>query len=101
MEALAYNPAIQLYRDRTPHLRTAWEKDHILGMRQVREAEQYFRVENLRFFCLASPLATLLPSGPLRRLGLTIGYGLDQILTRAPFLKFWSWQFSFELVRDD
>lgn len=101
MEALAHNPVIQLYRDRTPHLRTAWEKEHILGMREVRQAKQHFRVDNVQFFCLVSPLATLLPNGPLRRAGLAVGYGLDQILTRIPLLKLWSWQFSFELVRVD
>src|SRR6185437_13297829 len=28
IEALSYNPVIQLYRNRTPELRTAWEKEH-------------------------------------------------------------------------
>lgn len=26
---LAYNPAMELYRPRTPDLRTEWEKDHL------------------------------------------------------------------------
>src|SRR5256885_15380169 len=30
LEALANNPIIQAYRRRTPHLRTAWEAEHIL-----------------------------------------------------------------------
>lgn len=101
VEALAYNPVIQLYRDRTPHLRTAWEKEHILGMRDVEHAKTYFRVENVRFFLLTAPLATLLPAGPLRRAGLALGHALDAVLTRIPYLRLWSWQFSFELVRRD
>ncbi len=43
LEALGYNPAIQLYRKLTPHLRTAWEAEHILTMRQVKEAGLFFR----------------------------------------------------------
>lgn len=100
-EALAYNPVIQLYRNRTPELRTAWEKEHILGMKDVRAATQWFRVENLRFFLLAAPLATLLPAGPLRRAGLAVGHAIDAVLTRIPGLRLWSWQFSFELVKPE
>jgi SAM-dependent methyltransferase len=101
VEALAYNPVIQLYRDRTPHLRTAWEKEHILGMRDLEQAKQLFQVENVRFFLLTAPLATLLPDGRLRRAGLALGHAIDEVLTRIPYLRLWSWQFSFELVRRD
>jgi SAM-dependent methyltransferase len=99
VEALSYNPVIQFYRDRTPHLRTSWEKEHILGMREVDLARQWFDVENVRFFLLTAPLAALLPAGRLRRLGLRAGHALDTVLTRIPGLRLWSWQFSFELVR--
>lgn len=98
-EALSYNPVIQSYRNRTPELRTAWEKEHILGMKDVRFATQWFGVENLRYFLMAAPLATLLPAGPLRRAGLAVGHTLDKVLTRVPGLRLWSWQFSFELVK--
>ncbi|MEO5589211.1 MAG: class I SAM-dependent methyltransferase [Gemmatimonadaceae bacterium] len=99
VEALSYNPVIQLYRDRTPGLRTDWEKKHILGMREVRMAEEWFRVENVKFFLMASPLATFLPRGPLRRGGLAIGHAIDAVATRIPGLQLWSWQFAFELVK--
>lgn len=98
-EALHYNPVIQMYRNRTPELRTSWEKEHILGLRDVRFAGNWFRVENTRFYLMTAPLATLLPQGPLRRGGLKIGHAIDRVLTRTPFLKYWSWQFSFELVK--
>jgi SAM-dependent methyltransferase len=101
VEALAYNPVIQLYRDSTPHLRTAWEKEHILGMKDVRRAKRFFRVENLRFFLLTAPLATFLPAGVARRTGLAVAHSIDSVLTRVPLLQLWSWQFSFELVRPD
>jgi SAM-dependent methyltransferase len=99
VEALAYNPVIQLYRDRTPQLRTDWERKHILGMREVRLAKKWFAVENVKFFLMASPLATLLPSGPLRRGFLAVGNAIDAVTTRIPGLQLWSWQFAFELVK--
>lgn len=99
VEALSYNPVIQYYRDRTPHLRTSWEKEHILGMAEVRMARRWFDVTNVRYFLLCAPLATLLPSGALRRVGLKVGHAIDSVLTRIPGLQLWSWQFSFELVR--
>ena len=99
IEALAYNPVIQLYRNRTPHLRTDWEKKHILSMREVRYAKQWFDVANVKFFLLASPLATFLPAGPIRRAGIAAAHAIDSVATRIPGLQLWSWQFAFELVK--
>lgn len=99
IEALAYNPVIQLYRDRTPHLRTDWEKKHILSMKEVRYAKQWFKVENVKFFLMASPLATFLPAGPIRRGGIALAHLVDEVATRIPGLQLWSWQFAFELVK--
>jgi hypothetical protein len=90
---------IQLYRNRTPELRTDWEKKHILGMREVKLARQWFNVENVKFFLMAAPLATLLPAGALRRGFITVGHAIDSIATRIPGLQLWSWQFAFELVK--
>jgi SAM-dependent methyltransferase len=99
VEALGYNPVIQWYRNRTPELRTEWEKKHILTMRDLELARKWFDVENVRFFLLAAPLATLLPSGPLRRGFISLGHAVDSVLTRVPGLQLWSWQFTFELVK--
>ncbi|HEY8164069.1 MAG TPA: class I SAM-dependent methyltransferase, partial [Gemmatimonadaceae bacterium] len=99
VEALAYNPVIQLYRNRTPELRTDWEKKHILGMREVKLARHWFNVENVKFFLMAAPLATLLPAGAVRRGFITVGHAIDSIATRIPGLQLWSWQFAFELVK--
>jgi hypothetical protein len=97
VEALHYNPAIRLYRRLTPQYRTGWESEHILSLRDVRYARQWFEVESMRYFCLASPLFTLLPVGRLRRVGIAIGHALDAVFTRTPGLQLWSWQFAFEL----
>lgn len=99
VEALSYNPFIRLYRRLTPQLRTEFESRHILGMNEIRLAQQWFEVENLKFFLMAAPLATLLPVGVPRRLGLAAGHAMDAVLTRIPLVRLWSWMFSFELVK--
>ncbi len=99
VEALSYNPFIQLYRRLTPRLRTEFEARHILGMNEVRQAERWFTVENLRFFLMAAPLATLLPAGAIRRSAIRAGHALDAVLTRIPGVRLWSWVFTFELVK--
>ncbi|HEY8174638.1 MAG TPA: class I SAM-dependent methyltransferase [Gemmatimonadaceae bacterium] len=98
LEALGYNPVIQWYRNRTPQLRTAWEKDHILTLREVAFAQRWFRVENIRFHLLTAPAAVLAPA-PLRKVAIDVGHTLDKVLTRIPFLQRWSWMFTFELVK--
>jgi SAM-dependent methyltransferase len=98
-EALNYNPAIKLYRRRTPALRTAWEAKHILSMKDIRYARNWFTVEDMRFFCIASPLATLMPAGKARDVTLFLGHAIDKVLTRTPLVQLWSWQFTFELVK--
>jgi ubiquinone/menaquinone biosynthesis C-methylase UbiE len=98
VEALGYNPVIQWYRNRTSELRTAWEKDHILTLREVRFAERWFRVENLRFHLMAGPLGVLAP-GPIRAAAIRLGQGIDRLLTNMPLIQRWSWVFTFELVK--
>lgn len=99
VEAFSGNPIIQLYRDRTPALRTEWEKTHILGLHEVEYAKHWFKVENIRFFLMAAPLATLLPAGSIRAGFLRVGHAIDRIATRIPGLQRLSWQFAFELVK--
>jgi ubiquinone/menaquinone biosynthesis C-methylase UbiE len=53
VEALRHNPLIHAYRKRTPHLRTAWEVDHILGVESLDVARRYFSNVEVRFFHLA------------------------------------------------
>lgn len=99
IEALAYNPAIQLYRRLTPKLRTAFEKDHILSLRELKFASRFFDVENVRYFHLASIAAT-----PFRRTRafpaiLRTADAVDNAILRIPGLRRMAWQFSFELVK--
>jgi ubiquinone/menaquinone biosynthesis C-methylase UbiE len=91
-EALDYNPLTKLYRNRNAHQRTEWEKAHILSLKEVRLAREYFDVGEIRYFHLASIGGVWLP-----RL-LPLLNGVDQVLTRIPGVQLMSWMFTFELL---
>lgn len=61
-EALRHNPFIHAYRHRTPHLRTQWEVEHILGVESLETVRKYFRSVTVRFFHLS-----VLAAVPFRR----------------------------------
>src|SRR5438067_1085739 len=71
LEALANNAIIQAYRDRTPHLRTAWEAKHILRYEDSARMRKYFKTVEVRTFHLAAlaavPLRGTRVFGPARR----------------------------------
>jgi SAM-dependent methyltransferase len=90
-EALGYNPLIQAYRRLTPRMRTKWEAEHILTMREVKMAARYFDLGEVRFWHLTSPLAVALP------FALPLLNGVDRVLTRVPGLRLMSWMITFEL----
>ena len=62
VEALRHNPIIHWYRKRTPHLRTQWEVEHILGVGDLETVGKYFHSIDVKFFHLA-----VLASVPLRK----------------------------------
>ena len=97
VEALAHNPMFHTYRKLTPHLRTAFECQHILRRKDVRAASRYFNKVEWRFFHLASLAAV-----PFRNLGifdpmLSSLEKLDSWLLQIPVLKWWAWQIAFVL----
>jgi SAM-dependent methyltransferase len=92
VEALNSNPIIQLYRRMTPEMRTDWEKEHILGFKDIDLARRYFDIGEMRFWHITSVLAAHL--GPL----LPLLNGLDSILSRVPFVQRMAWMFTFELL---
>lgn len=91
-EALDYNPAIKLYRYLTPHMRTEWEKSHILSLADLRFARRFFEVGNVRFWHLLSVLAPHLGSRWLPMLTT-----IDKFLTKVPAIQLLAWIFTFEL----
>ena len=99
VEALGYNPLINWYRKRTPHMRTEWEKDHILTLEDIHIARNYFHEVELRFFHLASlaavPFRTYSFFSPL----LSFLEGIDAVLLRLPFIQRQAWQMAFKLSK--
>ena len=91
VEALNYNPAIKLYRWLTPAMRTAWEKRHILGLKDVRFASRYFDIAEIRYWHVVgyaggkySAIAGLLDR-------------TDRLLEKIPYLNRLAWIFTFEM----
>lgn len=102
VEALGYNPVIQMYRRRTPHLRTKWESEHILSMKDVRLARRYFDVRQPRHWHLFSLGAVALPDASIvKEAALKVGEVIDSVVLRLPGIRLMSWQFSFEFVKAD
>jgi len=91
VEALDCNPAIKLYRTVTPHLRTEWEKAHILSYSEINFAKRFFDVKEIKHWHLFSILGTYVP--------VLIPFldALDKVFLKVPFVKLMSWMFTFEL----
>ena len=91
-EALRHNPMLHLYRKLTPHLRTTWEVDHILGRPEIFCARKYFEdVRVLRFFHFCTLLAVPLRNTPLFEPVRRTLSALDWLLLRIPGLKWMAW----------
>jgi ubiquinone/menaquinone biosynthesis C-methylase UbiE len=91
IEALKHNPLIHRYRKRTPHLRTKWEVDHILGIDDLNVVREHFEEVSAKFFHLA-----VLAAVPFRKSFLfkPLRIFLDLIdlrLLRIPFLGKYAW----------
>lgn len=91
IEALRHNPVIHAYRKRTPHLRTAWEVDHILGVESLDVMRKYFGRVEARFFHL-----TALAAVPFRKTFLfkpmrAIFDAVDRLILRNQQLGKYGW----------
>jgi ubiquinone/menaquinone biosynthesis C-methylase UbiE len=97
LEALGHNPIINAYRRRTPHLRTSWEAEHIIRMKDIALARRYFRDVELRFFHLATLAAVPFRMTPLFRPLLAVLEALDGLLLRVPVIREQAWMVGFVL----
>ncbi len=97
MEALGYNPIIQLYRKLTPKLRTAWETDHILKLSELDLARKYFNKVEVKYFYLATLLAIPFIGTKLFKPVLKVTEAIDAVLTKIPGINLMSWQMVFVL----
>lgn len=98
-EALNYNPAFKLYRRLTPHLRTSWEKEHILSWRELRLASYFFEIREVRYWHLFSLAATPFRNSRLFGPSLVVANALDRIFLSIYPLSLLAWIFTFELVK--
>lgn len=97
LEALANNPVIHAYRRRTPHLRTAWETEHILRYEDSKRMHKFFRTVDVRPFHLA-----VLGAVPLRGTAVfePVRVALDAVdgaILRVPGLRAQGWMACFLL----
>lgn len=91
VEALRHNPLIHWYRKRTPHLRTQWEVEHILGVESIEIMKKYFLEVSVKYFHLA-----VLAAIPFRKTFLfkpmrVVFDAVDNIVLRRRFLGKYAW----------
>jgi len=98
LEALGHNAVINAYRKRTPHLRTSWEAEHIIRMRDIELAKRYFKRVEHTYFHLATLAAIPFRSTPVFKPLLMVLELADRVLLRVPFLRTQAWMIGFVLA---
>ena len=97
VEALRHNPLIHLYRKSTPHLRTAWEVDHILGVESLSVMRKFFGTVNVRFFHLTALFLVPFRKTFLFRWLLPVFNLLDRMILSSEFIGKYGWVMIVEL----
>ena len=97
VEALRHNPLIHSYRKRTPHLRTEWEVEHILGVESLEVMRKYFKRVEVKFFHLTSLALVPFRKTYLFRLLMPICNLVDNILLSNAFIGKYGWIMIVEL----
>ena len=98
-EALRHNPLIHWYRKRTPHLRTAWEVEHILGIPEIQTGRQWFADIHIRYFHLFTLMAVPFRKSAVFHPLLGLLEWLDAWALRIPGLRRMAWQAVFTLEK--
>jgi len=97
IEAMRHNPIIHAYRKRTPHLRTEWEVEHILGVESLEVMREYFQEVNVKFFHLTSLALVPLRKTFLFPVLLPIFNFIDSLLLKPQFIGKYGWIMLIEL----
>lgn len=99
VEAFGHNPLIQLYRNRTPHMRTEWEAKHILKKSDIERAKEHFNRGVTKYWHLAVLGAVPFRKTPLFGPAVALGNAVDFVLLSIPGIRLMAWQVTFELVK--
>jgi len=99
VEALRHNPLIHWYRKRTPHLRTAWEVEHILSVQDLDIVKKYFLDVNVKYFHLAVLAAVPFRKTPFFKPIRGLLDQIDHILLRGDFIGKYGWIMIFTASR--
>lgn len=97
VEALRHNPLIHWYRKRTPHLRTEWEVDHILGIESLEVMREHFNKVEVHFFHLTALALVPLRKTFVFRLLLPVMNFIDKLLLSNKFFGKFGWIMIVEL----
>jgi ubiquinone/menaquinone biosynthesis C-methylase UbiE len=98
-EALGYNPIIQAYRKLTPHLRTDWEKDHILTNKELGIALKYFSNVKVKYFHLLNLILFPFTKSFFFKPALKFLTSIDRVILKIPYLRLMAWQMVFTLKK--
>jgi len=90
-EAMRHNPLIHWYRTRTPHLRTQWEVEHILGIPEINNGGAYFSSIKTRMFHLAALAAVPFRKSFLFKPLLATLEVVDNLILAIPYLNRLAW----------
>jgi SAM-dependent methyltransferase len=96
-EAVGHNPLFQAYRRATPHLRTQYETEHILKVKDLQLTEKLFGRIDIRFFHLFSLLAVPLRNTPVFGTACAAFDWIDDKILRLPLIQRQAWMMIFEL----
>lgn len=97
VEALRHNPLIHAYRKRTPHLRTEWEVEHILGVESLDVVRRYFHNVRVRYFHLTALAAVPFRKTPLFRPLRWLLDRFDRALLSGSLIGKYAWIMIFEM----
>jgi ubiquinone/menaquinone biosynthesis C-methylase UbiE len=99
IEALKHNPIIHWYRKKTPHLRTQWEFEHILGVEDLTIAGKYFHKVDVSFFHLAVLAAVPFRKTPFFKPIRALLNKVDSLLLRHERLGKYGWIMIFTMSK--
>lgn len=90
-ETLRHNPLIDWYRKSTPHLRTEWEAEHILGFPEINSGSKYFGSINMKVYHLAALAAVPFRKKPFFSSLLAFLEAIDNVILSIPFVRRMAW----------